>query len=328
MMAMRLLLLSALACCCAAVVSTAALQHPGGWHSAADIARVRALLAANREPWKTAATVLMNDTTLTKGYNATPTSIVCRTCCNIPCCEPGMANCTLKAQESQNCGDMERDTQMAYYMMLRWVVTSDSSWADAAERIIDDWSGTLTAFGGSDQMLAVGLYGGHMAQACELLAYAKPSWAQKARAQRVFLEVVHPGCDLFCGRSNNAWPLPKPQTCANAVNPVANGSANGNWDAVCMNGVASWAVFLDNATMLGTVSEYFKNGAGNGKLTNYIQNAAGQCQESGRDQGHTQLGIFSLLQAALTIFHATNSTTIFTMADRRLQAGTCGTDLT
>ena len=57
-----------------------------------------------------------------------------------------------------------------------------------------DWSGYHPF------LLAVGLYGGHMAQACELLAYAKPSWTQKARAQRVFLEVVHPGCDLFCGR--------------------------------------------------------------------------------------------------------------------------------
>ena len=32
-------------------------------------------------------------------------------------------------------------------------------------------------------------------------------------------------------------------------------------DAVCMNGVASWAVFLDNATMLDTVAHYFKSGA-------------------------------------------------------------------
>ena len=38
-------------------------------------------------------------------------------------------------------------------------------------------------------------------------------------------------------------------------------------------------------------------------------------------QGHTQLGLFNLVQAAFTIYHATNSTEIFTMANRRLQAG-------
>ena len=131
-------------------------------------------------------------------------------------------------------------------------------------------------------MLAVGLYGGHLAQAAELLAYANPTWPLKARAQRMFLEVIHPGCSEFCGRSNSGWPQPAPQNC--------NTSANGNWDAVCMSGVASWAVFLDNATMLNTVLEYYKSGRGNGRLEHYIY-ASGQCQESGRDQGHTQLGI-------------------------------------
>ena len=32
---------------------------------------------------------------------------------------------------------------------------------------------------------------------------------------------------------------------------------NGNWDASCMSGVASWAVFTDNATMLESVAEYY-----------------------------------------------------------------------
>ena len=57
-----------------------------------------------------------------------------------------------------------------------------------------------------------------------------------------------------------------------------------------MSGVASWAVFLDNATMLNTVLAYYKSGRGNGRLEHYIY-VSGQCQESGRDQGHTQLGI-------------------------------------
>ena len=56
-----------------------------------------------------------------------------------------------------------------------------------------------------------------------------------------------------------------------------------------MSGVASWAVFLDDAAMLQTVATYFKDGAGNGKLTNYIIDAAGECQESGRDQGRAEL---------------------------------------
>ena len=46
--------------------------------------------------------------------------------------------------------------------------------------------------------------------------------------------------------------------------------ANGNWDASCMIGVASWAVFLDNETMLDTVADYYRGGVGNGRLTHYV----------------------------------------------------------
>eukprot|EP00966_Prymnesium_polylepis_P038809 900660-Prymnesium_polylepis.1 len=139
-----------------------------------------------------------------------------------------------------------------------------------------------------------------------------------ARAQRMFRDVIHPGCSEFCGRTNTGYPQPPQQTCADRKQ---DGAANGNWDAVCMSGVASWAVFLDDTTMLETVVDYFKSGTGNGRLINYILNEAGECQESGRDQGHTQLGLFNLVQAAFTVYHATNATEIFTMEGARLRAG-------
>eukprot|EP00040_Diaphanoeca_grandis_P020325 m.108103 g.108103 ORF g.108103 m.108103 type:complete len:427 (+) comp27847_c1_seq1:163-1443(+) len=289
------------------LVTASNFDHPAGWHTRSDIARVRSFIASKKEPWLSALELLINDTSLTAAYMPDASSLVCRTSSGTRCCA---ANESCPGATSEG---MERDGIASYYLMLRWVATSDTIWVDAAERVIDAWSDKLTAFAGHDQMLAVGLYGGHLAQAAELLAYAKPDWPNKPRAQRMFLEVIHPGCSLFCGRTNTGYPQPPQQTCPNA--------SNGNWDAVCMSGVASWAVFLDNATMLETVHEYFKNGAGNGKLVNYIQDAEGECQESGRDQGHTQLGIFNLVQAAFTIFHATNATDIFTMEDRRLEAG-------
>ncbi|MCA9260192.1 MAG: hypothetical protein KDA61_13365, partial [Planctomycetales bacterium] len=38
-------------------------------------------------------------------------------------------------------------------------------------------------------------------------------------------------------------------------------------------------------------------GEGNGRLTHYVVNEAGQCQESGRDQQHAQLGLGCLAEA-------------------------------
>jgi hypothetical protein len=34
--------------------SPPSFQHPAGWHTAADIARVRSFIASKREPWKSA----------------------------------------------------------------------------------------------------------------------------------------------------------------------------------------------------------------------------------------------------------------------------------
>jgi hypothetical protein len=176
------------------------------------------------------------------------------------------------------------DAMAAYYLMLRWVATGEQSWADAAERVVDAWSAQLVNVTGRDQMLAAGIYGSHFAQACELLAFANPSWPGKARAQQMFAEVFHPVCEWFCGGSTQDV-----QNCSYG--------ANGNWDASCMVAVASWAVFLDNRTMLETAADYYREGRGNGRLTHYVY-PSGQAQESGRDQAHTQDGLEHLLETA------------------------------
>ncbi|MEM7454118.1 MAG: alginate lyase family protein [Planctomycetota bacterium] len=49
-------------------------------------------------------------------------------------------------------------------------------------------------------------------------------------------------------------------------------------------------VFLDDREMIDRAAAYFLNGAGNGAIGNYF-NDVGQCQESGRDQSHTQMGL-------------------------------------
>ena len=38
-------------------------QHPAGWHTAADIARVRSLIASKKEPWKSAVEYLFRSIT-------------------------------------------------------------------------------------------------------------------------------------------------------------------------------------------------------------------------------------------------------------------------
>lgn len=280
-----------------------AFTHPGGWHTAADMQRVRDNIASGKEPWKTAAKLFLSDTSLTSNYKPRPMAVVRRDT-NWP--PPHKANSSGDAEFSKDC-------LAAYYSMIKWAVTQDLTWATAAERIIDAWSANLQGFGGWDQMLAAGLYGGHLAQAAELLAHAKPDWPHKQRAKTMFQHVLHPVCAQICGRDSDGPPMPKPQSCS-----MGHG-ANGNWDAVCMDGISSWAVFTDNHTMMNQVTTYYQSGVGNGRLTNYIM-PSGQCQESGRDQGHSMMGEEHLIATALTVWHATK-TELFSLHDFRLRTG-------
>ncbi len=79
--------------------------------------------------------------------------------------------------------------------------------------------------------------------------------------------------------------------------------ANGNWDTGCIKTMMAMGVFLNDRAMFNRAVAYYRGGAGNGALTHYIINAAGQCQESGRDQQHTQLGLGHLAEACEIAWH-------------------------
>jgi len=67
-------------------------------------------------------------------------------------------------------------------------------------------------------------------------------------------------------------------------------SANGNWDASMLQTMMAMGVFLDDQPMFDRAKNYFLAGEGNGAIGNYFK-PSGQCQESGRDQAHTQMGL-------------------------------------
>lgn len=67
--------------------------------------------------------------------------------------------------------------------------------------------------------------------------------------------------------------------------------ANGNWALAALQTVMAIAVFTDDQAMFDRAVDWFYNGKDNARLTHYVINEAGQCQESGRDQQHTMLGL-------------------------------------
>lgn len=95
--------------------------------------------------------------------------------------------------------------------------------------------------------------------------------------------------------------------------------ANGNWDAACIETVMAIGVFCDDRELFDGAITYFRAGKGNGRLTNYVFNESGQCQESGRDQQHTQLGLALLAQSCEIAFH--QGVDLYAEADNRLLKG-------
>ena len=66
--------------------------------------------------------------------------------------------------------------------------------------------------------------------------------------------------------------------------------ANGNWGAIVNRLRMACAIFLDDKTLYQAAVDYYLHANDNGSLPNYI-GPTGQCQETGRDQGHAQMGI-------------------------------------
>lgn len=73
--------------------------------------------------------------------------------------------------------------------------------------------------------------------------------------------------------------------------------ANGNWGAIVNRMRMACAIYLQDEALYRHAVDYYMYGYDNGSLPRYI-GETGQCQETGRDQGHAQLGLEALCQTA------------------------------
>ena len=66
--------------------------------------------------------------------------------------------------------------------------------------------------------------------------------------------------------------------------------ANGNWGAIVNRFRMACALAIGDSAMYQAAIDYYLHGYDNGSLSRFISET-GQCQETGRDQAHTQLGL-------------------------------------
>lgn len=194
-------------------------------------------------------------------------------------------------------GVYDGDANAAHQNAVMWAITGEKAYAKKAIQILNAWSSTLKSITGKDAVLMGGLGSFKMVNAAEIIRYTNAGWKDEdiKQTEKHFREVIYPVIKDFA--------------------PFANG----NWEAAAMKTVMAIGVFCNDREIFERALCYYVNGAGNGRLTNYVINEEGQIQESGRDQGHTQLGIGMLAECSEIAWH--QNLNLYGYANNRLLKG-------
>lgn len=234
--------------------------HPGIAHTQASLDFVKGKLAANQQPWVDAFAELKESRYARLDRKPSPSAHV----------ERGpYGNPNIGASE------FVRDGNAAYTQSLWWALTGEEKHAKKAAEYLNAWSYKLDTITNHDAKLLVGMSGHHYCNAAELLKHTWDGWPEKDQRQfeKMLRKVWYPIIKDF-------FP-----------------SANGNWDASMIQTMMAMGIVLDDRAMFDRAVDYYLDGKGNGAIRNYF-NKFGQCQESGRDQGHTQMGLEFLANSA------------------------------
>ncbi|KAL2810841.1 chondroitin AC/alginate lyase [Aspergillus granulosus] len=272
----------------------AAITHPGLLHTEEDFTRIRGYIDAEIEPQLTGWAKLT--ARADASYSPNAVEVVCRG-----------SDC-----ETQNYATIFRDAAAAYANAVYWKVTGNTDNGDAAAAILDAWSSTLTLVtGSSDRYLASGLYGYQLANAAEILR-GYDGWDGLDALITMLVEIFLPMNVDFLVNHNSAvidhyW---------------------ANWDLCNIASLHAIGVLSDNQTAIDQAITYFKEGAGNGALTNAIWTIheeegsgkpLGQGQEAGRDQGHALLDFALLGVVAQQAYNQGED--LYALEDNRILAG-------
>ncbi|MFJ2237759.1 alginate lyase family protein [Streptomyces sp. NPDC087859] len=238
--------------------------HPGMLHNAGDINRAKVRVAAGDDPWLSGWNKLVANSHSQSTWTNRATATV------------------IRGGTGENYGLLYNDIAAAYQNALRWKVGGSEANAVCAAKILNAWSTTLTSIGGNaDRFLAAGLYGWQFANACELMR--DYGGFDLAAAQEMMARVFYPMNNSFLTNHNDAC--------------ITNYWAN--WDLCNTASILAIGILNQDSAKYDQAVTYFKSGAGNGSLAHAVPYlytdsdgyALGQWQESGRDQGHTVMGM-------------------------------------
>ncbi|MGK5693694.1 alginate lyase family protein [Streptomyces sp. URMC 128] len=243
----------------------ATFTHPGMLHNWGDINRAKVRVAAGDDPWLSGWNRLTANSHSQSTWTARPQDVVYR-----------------GSGTPENYSLLYNDIAAAYQNALRWQIAGTAANGDCAVRILNAWANTLTSIQGTaDRFLAAGIYGWQFANAAELMrGYAG---FDLNKFKQMMLNVFYPLNNSFLTNHNDAC--------------ITNYWAN--WDLCNMASVMAIGILCDDGAKYDQAVNYFKSGGGNGQIQRAVPFLypnvegydLGQWQESGRDQGHTVMGM-------------------------------------
>lgn len=264
-------------------VAEAAFVHSGIFYTNEDFAKAKAHLAKGEQPWKQAWEISKSNKWADPQYVAHPVAAPSRS-----------------ARTEERVGDAEMfdDSFAALHHAIIYRVSNDPKEVEnsrqKAEEILNAWADTVNrgVSGGEPQLLA-GLCGYKFAAAADIMRN-DAKWVEDghlAKVQNMLKQYFVPICQQFLEthfRLDNGLGYPY--------------YYRGNQDLAAIITIMSTGILSDDDVLYEEAIYELKKGHHNGRIDNYIfptsdPNLA-QGEESGRDQGHGQLGIGLLASMA------------------------------
>lgn len=240
---------------------TMVFVHPGVTVTNDDIARMRTMVASQISPaYETYQALKLSPYASADYQMRGPYSIISRDATRYP-------------EETKH----EMDMTAAYLNAIEWCVEQDEKYAAKALDIIWQYAQTLTAIDTDTGVILVsGFAAFHIIKTMEILRYTYTVPQEKLSAINTMLT------DIF---------LPV------MVTDLEKSPYHiGNQDAVGNRAIMALAVYNDDSELYQWAKTFILDGDHNGCMKNYILASTGQCQESGRDQRHTQLGLGAMIE--------------------------------
>jgi hypothetical protein len=243
----------------ASAVENPIFKHPGMLDTRDALDRLRLRAKSKTEPWASAWRQLADSPLADLSRDPKPVPVV---------------NCGPYNKPNIGGTEFYDDGNVAYTMALLWYATGDERYAKKTIEYLNAWSKTLKSVINDNKELKIGVAGIKYLSAAEIIKCSYKGWAQadQKALEHMILKVWYPVIFGF-----------RP-------------SYNGNWDAAICQTMMCMGVYLDRPDIFERAYKQLLEGESNGAIKNYFKET-GQCQESGRDQGHTQMGLSYLANA-------------------------------